>query len=192
MPSKSPNSEFWKTLRRLKPEKRKTKLEPRPASALPWLGAAQAHDTKLLYDTTVYVDILQGRFPSNNELDLRIADAWHSTVTESELSAACGLLNPLHPGTRAAMEGISEVIDRRPSHRTIAPDREIWQAAGIMAGLLARLQQYAAADRRRILNDALLLATARKHGLTVLTRNVADFDFLQQLDPAAKVLFYRV
>ncbi len=41
------------------------------------------------------------------------------------------------------------------------------------------------------LNDALLFATARKHGCSVLTRKVLDFDFLQQLDPSGKVLFYR-
>jgi len=41
-----------------------------------------------------------------------------------------------------------------------------------------------------LLNDALLLETARKYGLTVLTRNIGDFDLLQQLEPTAKVLFY--
>jgi predicted nucleic acid-binding protein len=53
------------------------------------------------------------------------------------------------------------------------------------------MQSYGAADRRRALNDALLFATARKHGLTVLTRNVADFDLLQQLEPSCGVLFYQ-
>jgi predicted nucleic acid-binding protein len=42
------------------------------------------------------------------------------------------------------------------------------------------------------LNDALIFATGRKFGHTVLTRNVADFDFLHQLDPSGRVLFYRV
>jgi predicted nucleic acid-binding protein len=41
-----------------------------------------------------------------------------------------------------------------------------------------------------VLNDALLFATARKHALTVLTRNTADFDLLQQLEPTCGVLFY--
>jgi hypothetical protein len=42
-----------------------------------------------------------------------------------------------------------------------------------------------------LMNDALLFVTARRHGCTVLTRNFGDFDFLQQLDPAGRVLFYR-
>jgi hypothetical protein len=41
------------------------------------------------------------------------------------------------------------------------------------------------------LNDALLFATARKHGCVVLTRNVVDFDLLQQLDPSGSILFYK-
>ena len=41
------------------------------------------------------------------------------------------------------------------------------------------------------MNDALLFATARKNGLTLLTRNVGDFDLLQQLDPSVSVLFYQ-
>jgi predicted nucleic acid-binding protein len=46
-------------------------------------------------------------------------------------------------------------------------------------------------QRRRVLNDALLFATARKYGCAVLSRNVRDFDLLQQLDPSGKVMFYK-
>ena len=82
------------------------------------------------------------------------------------------------------------VIERLPSHRIVAPDRETWLAAGILAGIVARLQGYAEAERRRIWNDALIFATARKFGMTVLTRNAVDFDFLLQLDPTGRVAFY--
>ncbi|HMH05950.1 MAG TPA: hypothetical protein VK579_04635, partial [Terriglobales bacterium] len=84
------------------------------------------------------------------------------------------------------------VIDRRPGYRAITPDSEIWREAGILSGTLARLQGYGRDQRRRVLNDALLFATARKHGCALLTRNVIDFDLLQQLDPSGKALFYRV
>ena len=36
------------------------------------------------------------------------------------------------------------------------------------------------------------IATARKYGCAVLSRNVRDFDLLQQLDPSGKVMFYRI
>ena len=74
----------------------------------------------------------------------------------------------------------------------ISPDREVWRDAGILTGTIARVQRVPKSDRRRILNDALIFASARKHGHTVLTRNVVDFDFLQQLDPLGRVMFYRV
>jgi predicted nucleic acid-binding protein len=140
----------------------------------------------------VYVDILQGRFPAAQETLLRTADAWHSAVAENELASVCALLDPAHAGTRHVVKQVTAVIDRMPVHRVISPDREIWRDAGILTGTIARLQGTSKSDRRRILNDALIFATARKHGHTVLTRNVVDFDFLQQLDPSARVMFYSV
>jgi predicted nucleic acid-binding protein len=147
---------------------------------------------KLLYDTTVYIDILEGRFPQEAEFVLRAADAWHSTVTEAELAATCGLLDPAHPNTQDILTQLASIIERRPAHRTLTPDQEIWRSAGVLSGILARLQGYGKQDRRRVMNDALLFSTARRHRCAVLTRNVADFDLLQQLEPSGRVLFYNV
>lgn len=185
------NSEFRTTLRRLKPEKRRTQLKARAESDLAFIETTSNRPRKLLYDTTVYIDILQNRFAQNGEPMLRAAEAWHSLVTEAELAAAIGLLNPAHPKTRELREQISSVIERRPRYRTIAPDPEVWRDAGILSGVLARVQGYSRDHRRRALNDALLFATARKHGCTVLTRNVIDFDLLAQLDPSGSVVFYQ-
>ncbi|MGA8189794.1 MAG: hypothetical protein WB776_17850, partial [Candidatus Sulfotelmatobacter sp.] len=79
------------------------------------------------------------------------------------------------------------VIDRRPSYRTITPDPGIWREAGVLSGTLTRTQGYGKEQRRRVLKDALLFATARKYGCAVLSRNVRDFDLLQQLDLSGKV-----
>ena len=185
------NSEFRTILRRLKPEKRRTQLKARAESDLSFIETTSNKPRKLLYDTTVYIDILQNRFPQNGEPMLRAAEAWHSPVTEAELAAAIGLLNPARPKTRELTEQISRVIERRPTYRTIAPDPEVWRDAGILSGVLARLQGYGRDHRRRALNDALLFATARKHGCIVLTRNVIAFDLLAQLDPFGSVLFYK-
>lgn len=160
------------------------------------METTKSRPAKLLYDTTVYIDILQNRFPKQGDLMLRAVDAWHCPITESELSAACGLLDPGHPQTRKVFDEIAAIIDRRPLQRIVIPDREIWCEAGILSGLIARLQGYQKDQRRRALNDALndalLYATARRHGCTVLTRNLADFDLLQQLDPSGRVLFYKI
>lgn len=185
------NSEFQATLRRLKPEKRRAQLKPRAESDLDFLETTSKKPRKLLYDTTVYIDILQNRFPQTAELSLRATEAWHSPVTEAELAAAIGLLDPAQSETRDIVEQITAVIERRPSYRTIVPDAEIWREAGMLSGILARLQGYGKDHRRRALNDALLFATARKHGCVVLTRNVVDLDLLQQINPSGSVLFYK-
>ena len=186
----SSDADIRRLLRRLKPEKRRKTLKRRSVASLPFVERSFTLPRALLYDTTVYVDILQGRFPAAAEVSIRAADAWHSTVTESELIAACGMLRPDDPRRAEITRQISAVIERRPLYRTVAPDREIWLTAGMLSGMLARLQGYSQADRRKAMNDALIFATARKHGMTVLTRNVADFDFLLQLDPTGRVVFY--
>jgi hypothetical protein len=63
----------------------------------------------------------------------------------------------------------SELRQHGFSSRTIEPDREVWFCAGVLSGLLSRLQDYGAADRRRVLNDALIFETARKHGFALIT-----------------------
>jgi predicted nucleic acid-binding protein len=113
-------------------------------------------------------------------------------AAEAELAATCGLLDPAHTQTPEIIEQIAAVIDRRPSYRTITPDPEIWREAGELSGTLARTQGYGREQRRRVLNDALLFATARKYGCALLSRNVRDFDLLQKLDPSGKIMFYKM
>jgi predicted nucleic acid-binding protein len=185
----SSSSDVRRTLRRLKPSEHQVSLQYRQRSELPFLAEASLIP-KLLLDTTVYIDELQGKLPRDVELAIRTTSLWHSTVTECELSALAGLLNPDHPGTTRAIDQVLASLEQLPSHRIVNPDREVWRDAGILAGLLARVQQYGKAEQRKILNDALIFLSAAKAGLTVLTRNISDFDLLMQLAPYGKVLFY--
>ena len=116
------SSEFQGTLRRLKPDKHRVQLNPRAESELEFIGTTSHRPPKLLYDTTVYIDILQGRFPQQGEAMLRATEAWHSPVTEGELAATCGLLDPAHSQTPKIIEQVVAVIERRPSYRTLTPD----------------------------------------------------------------------
>jgi len=79
------NSEFQSTLRRLKPEKHRTPLKPRPESELDFIESAGSRTTKLLYDTTVYIDILQNRFPRRGDAMLRAAEAWQALAFAAAL-----------------------------------------------------------------------------------------------------------
>jgi predicted nucleic acid-binding protein len=147
---------------------------------------------KLLLDTTVYIDALQARIPGDMEIALRTGSLRHSTVTEAELAALAGLLDPAHPETARVIVQVATSIDMRPAHRILTPDRDTWREAGILAGLLARLRQYGKQEQRKALNDALIFLTASKNGCVVLTRNVADFDLLMQLDASGQAVFYDV
>ena len=68
----------------------------------------------------------------------------------------------------------------------------MWREAGILAGLLARLQGYGKSEQRKALNDALIFLTAAKSGCIVLTRNLSDFDLLMQLDLRGQAIFYEL
>jgi predicted nucleic acid-binding protein len=178
-------------LRQLKAAERRTTLRHRERSQLPFVVNASSIP-RLLLDTTVYIDELQGKLPTDVELVIRSTSLWHSTVTESELSALAGLLDPAHPETASALEQVFASIEQRPSHRIVNPDRDVWRDAGVVAGLLARLQRYRKTEQRRALNDALIFLSAAKAGLAVLTRNISDFDLLMQLVPQGKAVFYEI
>ncbi len=185
------SSELWRSIRRYQPEKHARLLQRRPDSELDFLETAKFRPAKLLYDTTVYIDILQKRFPETGKMMLRAVEAWHSPVTEAELISAVGLLEPQNARTRPVIDKIAATIDQRLTQRTIVPDVIVWREASILSGILARLQGFDKGQRRGLMNDALLFVTARRHGCTLLTRNVGDFDLMQQLEPAGRVLFYR-
>lgn len=186
------SSDLWRSLRHYKSEKHKGPLQRRSDTELDFLEKVEVRPAKLLYDTTVYIDILQDRFPAIGQTVLRAVQGWHSPVAEAEMLAAAGLLNPRDPRRRAVVDRIARVVGQLPVQRTIIPDSIVWREAGFLSGILARLQGYDKSQRRRMMNDALLFVTARRHGCTLLTRNVSDFDFLQQLEPAGRVMFYRV
>lgn len=178
------------SLRRIKPEKHGETLIQRERPALPFLSEIRPPFPKLLLDTTVYIDTLQGVQPEEVDLALRSGDLWHSTVTEAELASLSGLLDPKRPNTQNVVAQVAAIIEMRPVHRILNPDREVWREAGILAGLLARLQHFGKDERHKALNDALIFLTAMKHGCTVLTRNISDFDLLSQLLPNGYALFY--
>ena len=186
----SSSSAFQQSLRRLKPEKHRKGLLYRDRSQLRFLSNLKPPLPKLLLDTTVYIDALQGRLPDYAEVALRTGSLWHSTVTEAELAALAGLLDPAHRDTADVIAQVAASIDLRPSHRLLAPDRDTWREAGIVAGLLARLQGYGKNEQRKALNDALIFLTAAKNGCVVLTRNLSEFDLLMQLDARGQAIFY--
>ena len=166
-------------------------LVRRPDAELPFVTAAEEACSALLLDTCVYIHQLQGRLPALIALLIDVRQINHSSIDVQELMHSIGALNPADARTPAAVEAIRALVQAMPDHRLFTPDADVLGRAALLAGMLCRLQSYGRDARLRALLDATLFLQAHKLGLTVLTANLGDFDFLQQLVPAGRVLFYR-
>jgi hypothetical protein len=76
-----------------------------------------------------------------------------------------------------------------PANRLLVPDSQIRADAGMVAGVLARTQNFQKQQLDELLNDALVYLCAGKYGFPVLTNNKADFDLLQQIAPGGTFIF---
>lgn len=144
----------------------------------------------LMPDTTVYIDMAAGRMPQAAFELMRSATQLHSAVCLSEIAQGLGSYDPKAAQHRAVRRHYVELIGRIPPGRVVTPDDEVWMRAGVLAGTLARTQGFQAHQRKELLADALIYLSASKAGLPVLTRNVSDFDLLNQLHPAGRVIVY--
>jgi predicted nucleic acid-binding protein len=145
----------------------------------------------VLLDTTVYIDTLQGRSPAALDAFISLRTCNHSAACLSELTHVFGRLSPADPRSEGSLKAIRQTIRDIPSHRLVAPDSEMWGAGGILAGILFRAGSYPAGTERKCLNDALIYLQGRKFGWPVVTGNISDFDFLNQLVPDGRILLYR-
>jgi hypothetical protein len=181
------------TLRSLKPQKRGGALARRDDASLNWVHDQPLIGGPLLLDTTVYLDVLQGRSPADLDRLLAYRLCHHSATCLAELTHAFGRLDPKHGSTKHVLDVIRKTIADIPAHRLHAPDTATWGQAGILAGLLTRLSGLPKGEghERRFVNDALVFLQARQLGASVLTGNVRDFDLLSQLMPTGRVVVYR-
>jgi len=180
-----------RSLRRVKPGRRTARLDRRPDEALPFVPEKAAGGPELLLDTCVYIDVLQHRAPEGvkNLLSARLCN--HSAVALAELTHLFGRLDPRDHRTARVLTEISGMISEMPEHRLSAPSLNVLGEAGILAGLATRLAGIASGREQALLNDATLYLQAVEQGQMVVTRNVREFDWFDQLMPSERVLFYR-
>ncbi len=146
----------------------------------------------VMIDTTVYIHVAQAKAPQGVLATLAGGGpVLHSAVCLSEIAYSLGRLDPRHPRTPSRRGVLAEILRNAPDYRCYAPRVDDWVGAGVLSGLAARLLGVGAQDERRLLNDGLILFTARRLGATVLTANIGDFDALTQLVPDVKAAFYR-
>jgi predicted nucleic acid-binding protein len=181
-----------RALRRIKRERFSLSLPRRDDADLDFVEAAYSLGPPLLLDTCVYIDGLEGSLPPEVVSLLRARTMMHLSVVLGELSHNFGRLDPRHKHTRKHLDEIAGMIEDIPRHRLEdAISAGVISEAGILSGLVFRLGGRQPGREAAALNDATIYLHALEHGYTVLTRNIRDFDFMNQILPPGRVLFYR-
>lgn len=166
-------------------------LSRRADSELTFVGNSTSPSSPLLLDTGVYINQIQGSLPEAVESLIAASQVNHSTVAIQELMHTVGVLDPADQRTAGVISALELQVQEMPNHRVFAPDADVLGRAAILSGMLCRLQGYARDDRHKAHHDAVLYLQGMKLGLTIVTGNLVEFDYLLQLLPAGRVLFYR-
>ncbi|SMF75274.1 Predicted nucleic acid-binding protein, contains PIN domain [Xaviernesmea oryzae] len=145
---------------------------------------------KIVPDTNVYIRFAAGSLPLPILALMLESLAFHCSVCISELATGVANADPYHPGWREFRDHYSHFVTTIPAVRLLTPDPQIWTEAGLIAGTLARTQNFKPHQRKECLNDALIFLTAAKAGLPVLTSNRDEFDLIQQLAPHGQFIHY--
>ncbi len=144
----------------------------------------------LVLDTNVYINDAAGRLPAQAAALLDRALLFHCSVCIAELATGVANGDPAHPRSKATRDHYAELAAAIPLSRLLTPDADVWADAGVIAGTLARTQAFQPYQRKECLNDALILLTAAKAGLPVLTANRDEFDLIQQVAPEVRFVHY--
>lgn len=177
-------------VRKLKPDKRLEQLRTRPLDKLISASLMTGGRVALVPDTNVYIRSAAGNLPELVSALLDRSLQYHCSVCLSELAVGVGAYSPLAKGWPAVRDHYTALFAAIPDGRVVAPDAEVWTTAGLVAGTLARTQGFNREARKECLNDALILLTAAKAGLPVLTANRGEFDLIQQVAGQGTFLHY--
>lgn len=177
------------SVRRIKPQRPTSTLSRRSDSNLPFVIGMPPAGREVLLDTCVYIDVLQGKTPEDVDRLLQTRIVNHSTVALSEMTWLLGALDPAHSQTSRILKLLGATIDDIPPHRLSSPSQRAFGEAGMLAGLVSRLTGQP--KSQSLVNDALLLLHAAEIGCDLVTGNVRDFDWLDQLMPGHGLILYR-
>ena len=144
----------------------------------------------LLLDTNVYINRVAGRLeaPVRDAIDQALL--FHCSVALAELAVGVANADPSRSGWPALRDHYSELFAAIPASRLVTPDAQVWADAGVIAGTLARTQGFQPHQRKDCLNDALILLTAAKAGVPLLTANRDEFDLIQQIASESQFIHY--
>jgi predicted nucleic acid-binding protein len=183
--------DFSAGLRRLKPDKHLAQLGRRtPAELISAIDVAGEGRAPLVLDTNVYIQSAAGTLPVAAVALVDRGLLFHCSVCVAELATGVANSDPARAGWQAMRTYYSALIATFPVTRLLTPDAQIWAEAGLIAGTLARTQNFQWHQRKECLNDALIFLTAAKAGLPVLTASRDEFDLIQQLAPQGQFIHF--
>lgn len=180
-----------KLLRRCRHALARAELPLRSDDELDFLADGDMVGEQIMLDTCGYIDQMQGRLPISVAQRVEARTTVHSPIVLGELSFLFGNLDPRDSRIEAALAAIQMMLSAIGEHRIIPLTHEDMMRGMILSGCLARLLNRQGASRRNVQNDSILAAHAARTGNLLVTRNIADFDRLSQLEPRLKVSFYR-
>jgi len=152
-------------------------------------SAVPARPTVLVPDTCAYIHAASGRLSPAAKALLGAAVQYHCAASLGEIAAGIGAMSPTHRDYRRVRSHYAGLMGAIPAGRVLVPNEQDWLEAGLLAGAVARRQDFQAHQRKELLNDALIYLCAARAGLPVLT-NDDNFDLLQQAYPQGTVIFY--
>jgi predicted nucleic acid-binding protein len=164
-------------------------LARRPVEQLPRL-LDQPEGVVYLLDTCVYIDSFHDQFAPEIERAVDEVSHYHSVCALQEMALAVGRLDQEDARTKRAVADVATLVGSIVPQRLFHHDADTALRAGLLAGTLARIQDYGKEHRFRAVNDCTLFLQSQKLGTTLLTRNYADFDILLQMMPDGRVAFY--
>jgi predicted nucleic acid-binding protein len=135
---------------------------------------------KLLYDTSIYVEILRSRVFAatvRGEYERRVPSTYFSSVVVQELLAGAR-----DQGERRIVEELYVPFER--ARRIVTPTHGVWKEAGLLLRkVLDRLADGKTLLRTGLINDVLIALSARGIGAAVVTKNREDFALIQRFAP---------
>ncbi|MGY6569804.1 MAG: type II toxin-antitoxin system VapC family toxin [Salinarimonas sp.] len=177
-------------IRRCRTARDATILTTRPIEELDRFAESDVPGERIMLDTCVFIDQLQGKLPEAIEERVTARTIMHSPAVIGELSFLIGRLDPKHPGTGDAITAIRDLLAAVPEHRIFNLTPDDVARGNILAGCMARLLGHDRESRRNVQSDAVLAAQAARLGCLLVTRNLGDFDHISQLEPRLRVAFY--
>jgi predicted nucleic acid-binding protein len=177
-------------IRRCRIARETTILTARPLEELDRFAESDVPGERIMLDTCVIIDQLQGKLPQAIQQRVTARTIMHSPVVIGELSFLIGRLDPKHPGTGEAIAAIRDLLAAVADHRIFDLTPDDVARGNILAGCMARLLGHDRGSRRKVQSDAVLAAQAARLGCLLVTRNVGDFDHFSQLEPRLRVAFY--